>query len=317
MFGRRKSRAKNAAADKAAAAPSAAAAEKPEAAAPAAGSETDFDPTDGPFDRPVVKDVEAFYKKLGFGYLDLGAMVLGIPPQAQLNAALAPDGAAEFHIVSETVRVIPRAFAAPRSGGQWRDWMGKIRAQLETQGAEIRHEDGPWGRELVATQSGAVFRLIGVEGPRWMIEARAISTAENAEQACEEARDMVGRMIVNRGSEPMPAGELLPLEIPAEITHSLDQARRQLAQQAQANAQRQAAAGAGAQQPAAAPAPQAAAQAATGTGATAGGGAGAASAKPQAPAQAPSDGAAKPAPAMRQRKRTAAMDRLRDMDEDK
>lgn len=331
MFGRRKSRAKKAAAEQTSAVSTPAEATEKEPAAPEAGeSDFQFDPSDGPFDRSAVKDVEAFYKSLGFGYLDLSAVVLGIPPQAQLNAALAPDGSAEFHIVSNTVRVIPRAFAAPRTGGQWREWMGKIRAQLETQGAEIRHEDGPWGRELVATQNGAVFRLIGVEGPRWMLEARAISTVDNAEQACEEARDMVGRMIVNRGTEPMPAGEMLPLEIPAEITNSLNQARQQLAQQAQANARQQQA---GAAAPAGTPAQQASAQAAAGPAAGSvatpqeqvpqpSGQQAAAPPAQQAPAARPAaapaqqEAADKPAPTMRKRKRTAAIDRLREMEDD-
>ena len=266
----------------------------------------DFDPQDGPFDKSAVPDVEAFYKDLGYGYLNLGTIVLGIPPNAQLNAALSQDGTPEFHVVSEAARVIPRAFSAPRSGGQWRTFMSSIREQLDKQGATTFHEDGPWGRELVAEQSNAMLRLIGVEGPRWMLEVRVVSTKDKAEEAMEQAREIVGRFIVNRGTDPMPAGELLPMDIPEEITASLNQARQQLAQQqaatarsAQAGSQPQAqgttAAPAGAQP--AAPAPNAA--------------------QNQAPAPHQAAGGSGEPPQMKQRKRTSAMNRLHELDDEK
>lgn len=268
----------------------------------------DFDPQDGPFDKSAVPDVEAFYKDLGYGYLNLGTIVLGIPPNAQLNAALSQDGTPEFHVVSEAARVIPRAFSAPRSGGQWRTFMSSIREQLDKQGATTFHEDGPWGRELVAEQSNAMLRLIGVEGPRWMLEVRVVSTKSKADEAMEQAREIVGRFIVNRGTDPMPAGELLPMDIPEEITASLNQARQQLAQQQAATA-RSAQAGAQAQPQsqgaAAAPAggqPAAAAQNA---------------AQNQAPAPHQAGGGSGEPPQMKQRKRTSAMNRLHELDDEK
>lgn len=266
-----------------------------------------FAPEDGPFDKSAVADVEAFYKDLGYGYLSLGSIVLGIPPNAQLNAALSQDGTPEFHVVSESARVIPRAFSAPRSGGQWRTFMSSIRAQLDKQGATTFHEDGPWGRELVAEQANAMLRLIGVEGPRWMLEVRVVSTKDKADEAMEQAREIVGNFIVNRGNDPMPAGELLPMEIPQEITASLNQARQQLAQQqaaaanngqqggAQARPQaQQTAPTASAQQPAA-PAPNAA---------------------QAAPAPHQSNGDSGEAPQLKKRKRTSAMNRLHELDDE-
>lgn len=268
----------------------------------------DFDPQDGPFDKSAVPDVEAFYKDLGYGYLNLGTIVLGIPPNAQLNAALSQDGTPEFHVVSEAARVIPRAFSAPRSGGQWRTFMSSIREQLDKQGATTFHEDGPWGRELLAEQSNAMLRLIGVEGPRWMLEVRVVSTKDKAEEAMEQAREIVGRFIVNRGTDPMPAGELLPMDIPEEITASLNQARQQLAQQQAATA-RSAQAGAQAQ-------PQSRGAAA----APAGGRPAAAvqnAAQNQAPAPHQAGGGSGEPPQMKQRKRTSAMNRLHELDDGK
>lgn len=276
-----------------------------------------FDPSDGPFDKSAVPDIDAFYKSLGYGYFDLGSLVLGIPPNAQLNAALNPDGTPEFHVVDEVVRVIPRAFSAPRSGGLWREQLASIRQQLEAQGASTSHEDGPWGRELVAEQGGATLRMIGVEGPRWLLEARIVSTTEQAEAATESGRDILGRFVVSRGTSPMPSGEMLPMEIPAEIQESIAKARQQMAQQQAAAAragqpgqpgQTPAAAqpAAGAQQPAqqsAQPAAQPAAQA---------------SARPAAlTTDGSSPAAAGGASGKSTRKRASALDRLHEMDEEK
>lgn len=308
MFGRRKN-SKAATPDKDGAA---AVTDTGQAAESSAEPTPTFAPEDGPFDKSAVPDVEAFYKELGYGYLGLGSIVLGIPPNAQLNAALSQDGTPEFHVVTEKARVIPRAFSAPRSGGQWRNFLSSIRTQLDNQGATTFHEDGPWGRELVAEQANAMLRLIGVEGPRWMLEVRVVSTKDAAEEAAEQAREIIGNFIVNRSNDPMPAGELLPLEIPQEITASLNQARQQLAQQQAAAASNAQQGGAQTQNPAGA-AQQQAAGAAAGT-------------QPAAPAPGSSQTASAPheanggsgeVPQMKKRKRTSAMNRLHELDDEK
>lgn len=305
MFGRRKQRAKGH--NSTGAQASAADANAVENAGAQAGGaadavDNDFDPNDGPFDRSAVKDLPQFYKKLGLGHLDLGAMALGVPPNAQVTVAIAQDKSVELHIVTEHCRIVPRAFSAPRTGGQWRDWMSSFRAQLDGHNADIRHEDGPWGRELVASTNGVTLRLIGVEGPRWMVEVRAISTDELAETAKDEARDFVGRMVIQRGTAPMPAGEHLPLEYPDKIAAMLQEALKQLdaqlkaQQQAPQQAQRQT------QPPVQPSAPS--------QGTPSQGVANPAPPATSVPAAAPSDSAQRP------RKRESAMNRLRDMDTD-
>ncbi|WP_333618626.1 DUF3710 domain-containing protein [Dietzia sp.] len=295
-----------------------------------------FDPEEGPFDKSAVPDVDEFYGALGYGYFDLGSLVLGIPPNAQLNAALNQDGSPEFHVVTESVRVIPRAYSAPRSGGLWREQLGSIRQQLDAQGAHTSHEDGPWGRELVAEQSGATLRMVGVEGPRWLLEARIVSTTEQAEEAAEAGRDIIARFVVNRGSGPMPSGEMLPMEIPADIAENIEKARQQMAQQ-QAAATR--AAQAGMPQPAqtqthaqqqAQQQAQAEARRRATEAAQAGGGQASAAQANAAQASAAQANATQAAGADRQaqpgaaeapntptRKRVSAMDRLHELDEEK
>lgn len=193
----------------------------------------------GPHDRSAVGDVREYYEGLGFGHIDLGAMAIGVPKGRDLNVALDPNGQPEFHVVTQVSRVIPRAFAAPKSAGQWRTMVGSMREQLEEQGADVTVVDGPWGRELVAEMPGAVFRAIGVDGNRWTAEVRVMATPELAEQAAVEGREVFEHLLINRGDEPMPVKEQLPLTIPDEIQQALVKAQSQAAAQQQAQAYQQ------------------------------------------------------------------------------
>ncbi|KAA0919769.1 DUF3710 domain-containing protein [Dietzia sp. ANT_WB102] len=210
----------------------------------AAEQESQAPSTTGPLDRSSVGDVAGYYTALGWGHIDLGSLVIGVPQGRDLNVALDPNGQPEFHVVTQVSRVIPRAFAAPKSAGQWRAMVTGMREQLEQQSDDVSVVDGPWGRELVAVLPGAVFRAIGVDGNRWTAEVRVMATPELAEQAAEEGREVFRHLLINRGDGPMPVREQLALTIPDEIQQALTQAQSQLAAQQQAQAfQQQMAAG--------------------------------------------------------------------------
>lgn len=224
------------------------------AAARDAAAAQDTAPTaPGPHDRATVGDVREYYTELEYGHIDLGSLVIGVPKGRDLNVALDPKGLPEFHVVTKVSRVIPRAFAAPKSAGQWRTMVADMREQLEKQNADVTVVDGPWGRELVAEMPGAVFRAIGVDGNRWTAEVRVMATPELAEQAAEEGREVFQHLLINRGDGPMPAKEQLPLTIPDEIQQALTKAQSQLAAQQQAQAYQQQMAAGGSPQQAAQP----------------------------------------------------------------
>lgn len=261
---------------------------------------------DGPHNRSTVPDPAAYYAELGFGHIDLGAMVIGVPKGRDLNVALDPNGNPEFHVVTTISRVIPRAFAAPRSAGQWRGMVTSMSEQLEQQGADVSIDDGPWERELVARMSGAVFRAIGVDGDRWTAEVRIMATPENADKAAEEGREVFRHLLIHRGDGPMPAREQLALTIPDEIQKALEKARAQAAAQKQAQAyQQQMGAGAAAGQASAAGAPAGQSSVAGTTPAAASSGTAGAAGGQQNGAQAPSS----------PRRGGSAMDRLRGDDD--
>ncbi len=115
-----------------------------------------------------------------------------------------------------------RAFAATRSGGLWDEVRADIIEEIARQGGEATPATGPYGEELHVTmpattddgQTGAQpSRIIGIEGPRWMLRATLLGEAalDPDEHVLMGAlRDVV----VVRGAEPRIQREPLLLTVP-------------------------------------------------------------------------------------------------------
>lgn len=125
-----------------------------------------------------------------------------------------PDGALEL-----------KAFAAPRHGDLWSDVLPQLRADVAQRGGATAERDGIWGRELLCQlqvqmpdgQPGVQpSRIIGVNGPRWMLRATFLGQpAVDPENAVEWERLLAG-VVVRRGDSAMPQGEALPLTLPPD-----------------------------------------------------------------------------------------------------
>ncbi len=205
-------------------------------------------PDHGPFD---IADVEERLNAVLDQRLDLGSVVLPLPPEAQLQVEIGPDGSAQgVHLVTEWGRITVAAYAAPRSPGQWREVTSDLAESLRGDNAEVSVENGPWGREVVAVTEGADLRFVGVDGPRWMVRLVAAgppgSTAADA-PLVRAARAVLADTVVRRGSEPQPARAPLPVILPAGLAQQLAAAHQQ--QLAQIEAERAAAAEAEANAP--------------------------------------------------------------------
>ena len=123
------------------------------------------DDLDGPFDIEDFDDSAAATE----GRLDLGAVLLPLPPAAQLQVELTETGVpSAVWVVTANGRFTIAAYAAPKTGGLWREVAGELAESLRKDGAEVSIQDGRWGREVVGTATGVV-RFIGVDGYRWMI----------------------------------------------------------------------------------------------------------------------------------------------------
>jgi len=57
-------------------------------------------------------------------------------------------------------------------------------------------------------------RMVGIDGPRWLLRATFLGRAAVDEAALASLSPVVRDVIVVRGSVPMPPGDLIPLRLP-------------------------------------------------------------------------------------------------------
>ena len=108
----------------------------------------------GPYDLGTLESTDG----LDEGRLDLGSIILAMPPESQLQVEMSPEGVpVGVHLDTPVGRITPGVFAAPKSGGQWREVVTELADSLRENGAQVSIEDGHWGREyessLVAGQT--------------------------------------------------------------------------------------------------------------------------------------------------------------------
>ena len=172
---------------------------------------------DGPFDIEDFDDAAAAEA----GRLDLGSVLLPMPESAQLQVELTETGIpSAIWVVTANGRFTIAAYAAPKTGGLWREVASELADSLRKDGAAVSIQDGRWGREVVGTATGVV-RFIGVDGYRWMIRCVVNGSAENIDALTDEAREALVDTVIRRGDTPLPVRTPLPVELPEPMASQL------------------------------------------------------------------------------------------------
>jgi hypothetical protein len=163
----------------------------------------------------------------GITRLDLGSIRLPVPEGAQLQVEMDQNKAVRaVHVVTPVGQLTVNAYAAPKSGGLWREVSTELAEQLRNDGATVRTLKGEWGLELVAALGEVHLRFVGVDGPRWMLRGVVAGPPEIAEQSGHALYDLVRGTVVVRGIQPMPVRTPLPVELPPAIAQHI-QAQQQ------------------------------------------------------------------------------------------
>ncbi len=158
----------------------------------------------------------------GLNRLDLGSVRLPVPDGAQLQVEMDANRAVRaVHVVTPAGQLTVNAYAAPKSGGLWREVCGELAEQLRGDGATVRSAAGEWGQELVAALGEVQLRFVGVDGPRWMLRGVVAGPPELAEQSTHALYDLVRGTVVVRGTQPMPVRTPLPIELPPSIAQHI------------------------------------------------------------------------------------------------
>ena len=184
----------------------------------------------GPFDGDSV-DIAGFdFSDFAQGVLDLGSMRIALPRNSQVQVEMGETGPRMIHIVTQFGRLTPVAFAAPTSAGQWAESTEQITQGMIGDGLETDIEQGPWGAEIIGKEENGIIRVIGVEGPRWMLRMTTTAPHDKAEGMRDIAREITARTFVYRGDNPVLAGNSLPVVLPKELVSQVQQAMEQRAQ---------------------------------------------------------------------------------------
>ena len=178
------------------------------------------DDMDGPF------DIEDFDESsvATEGRLDLGSVLVPLPEAAQLQVELTEHGVpSAVWVVTANGRFTIAAYAAPKTGGLWREVAAELADSLRNDGASVTIQDGRWGREVVGTATGVV-RFIGVDGYRWMIRCVVNGSIESVDALTEQARNALLDTVVRRGDTPLPVRTPLPVQLPEPMASQLREA---------------------------------------------------------------------------------------------
>lgn len=184
----------------------------------------------GPFDGDTVNIAEFDFSDFSLGILDLGSMRIPLPKTSQVQVEMGEQGPKMVHIVTEFGRITPVVFAAPTSAGQWAEASELIVQGMTADGLTVEVEQGPWGPEVVGSGKHGTIRVIGVEGPRWMVRMTTTAPTGREEGLRDLAREVTARTFVYRGDNPVLAGNSLPVVLPKELVSQVQQAMEQRAQ---------------------------------------------------------------------------------------
>jgi len=181
----------------------------------------------GPYD---IDDLASSPDELTNSHLDLGSVLMPVVEGGQVTVEMSGDNQPEaVYLVTPVGRIGIHAFAAPRSGGLWREVVRELAESLRAEGASTSIEDGHWGREVIARVPGGHHRFIGVDGSRWMVRLVASGPDEGDEQLAQLARAVLAETVVRRGNQPFPPRDVLPIVLPPVLAEQVAAAQQQMA----------------------------------------------------------------------------------------
>lgn len=169
-------------------------------------------PTDGPYD---AADADKSVDRL-----DLGS--LQIPPLADVEIRLEVEESsgrvAAMTLTDGTSMCQVVAFAASRTTPLWKSIRSEIASSLLDAGGQADDVDGEFGTELFAQpQGGDAMRIVGVDGPRWLLRGVFNGPAAAGGEAAASLEEAFRAIVVVRGDAAMPPRDQLPLRLPQGV----------------------------------------------------------------------------------------------------
>lgn len=149
-------------------------------------------------------------------YLDVGAFYLpymqGIELRLKANRASGEVLGATISYGSSSLEI--EAFAAPKTLGLWDD----VRDDLLTGNDNASSRPGIFGTEVLlpvdVKGNTVVTRIVGVDGPRWMLRGIFSGPAASDGEEKEILDNLFQEIVVERGDEPLAPRDMIPMHAP-------------------------------------------------------------------------------------------------------
>jgi hypothetical protein len=163
-------------------------------------------------------------------HIDLGSLLMPpVTPGTDLQLQVDEQSGTVLAVllVGQEGMLEVRAFAAARNGDLWSEARREIAADTARRGGTADEHDGPFGTELhcqipvqLEDGTGGVqpSRIIGCNGPRWMLRAALLGKPAVEPDTAGPWEDVIRQIVVRRGREAVPPGEALPLQVPPDAT---------------------------------------------------------------------------------------------------
>jgi Protein of unknown function (DUF3710) len=178
----------------------------------------------GPWDS---SEIDLHDPEQNVGRINLGGLLIKGSAQMQLQVQVeqGTQRVTSLLVVEGDAAVQLLAVAAPRTELMWPEVRAQIAEDAVRRGGSAEEIEGPFGTELrvrvpVQTPDGAQAiqpsRMIGVDGPRWLLRATFLGRAALDDAAFASLSQVVRDVVVVRGTGPMPPGDLIPLRLPQQ-----------------------------------------------------------------------------------------------------
>lgn len=159
--------------------------------------------------------------------VDLGALLVapvqGCDLRLQVNEKTKEIGA--VLLAGEDGGIEFQAFAAPRTGGLWDEVRPQIAQDVARRGGTTVERESRFGTELLcrvpvdrgnAASDVQVTRVVGIDGPRWMLRATFLGRPAVEPDDSEQWEHALSLVAVRRGDQAMPLATQLPFVMPPE-----------------------------------------------------------------------------------------------------
>ena len=186
-------------------------------------AEDQFDRSEGPYDLSEVEEPDA----VAADRLDLGALQLPLIEGLEVRVEMDPETQQPLAVtlVLDEGALQVRVFAAPKSGGGWKQARDEVRSSISGDGGVIDEATGTFGTELHTTayfkddagnEQPQRMRFVGIDGPRWMLQGVILGEGADPDRAAP-IEAVLRSLVVARGDDPMPPGAPLTIALPEQV----------------------------------------------------------------------------------------------------